>query len=157
MTFDELPRQGVLAEGVHRFPIRVYYEDTDAAGIVYYANYLKFAERARTEMMRLFGVEHERWRQADGTGFIVRRAEVEFIAPARLDDGLVVETRVTEIGGATIRLAQDVKRGETPLVRASILVATIGRNGRPVRLPPAFRAALVSRNATSRMVSANAR
>ncbi len=79
------------------------------------------------------------WRQADGTAFIVRRAEIEFLAPARLDDALIVETRVVEIGGATIRLAQDVSRGKTPLVRAVVLIATIGRQGRPVRLPPALR------------------
>lgn len=157
MRFEDLPREGALAEGVHRFPVRVYYEDTDAAGIVYYANYLKFVERARTEMMRLFGAEHEKWRQTDGTAFIVRRAEIDFIAPARLDDALIVETRVAELGGASIRLMQDVTRDGTALVRAIVLVATIGRNGRPVRLPAAFRAALVSRNETSRMVTAHAR
>jgi len=157
MTAADLPQGGAIADGVHRFPLRVYYEDTDAAGIVYYANYLKFIERARTEMMRLHGAEHEKWRQADGTAFIVRRAEIEFLAPARLDDALIVETRVVEIGGATIRLAQDVSRGKTPLVRAVVLIATIGRQGRPVRLPPALRAALNPRNETSRMVIANAR
>jgi acyl-CoA thioester hydrolase len=157
VRFEDLPREGALAEGVHRFPIRVYYEDTDAAGIVYYANYLKFVERARTEMMRLFGVEHEAWRRSDGTAFIVRRAEIDYIAPARLDDALIVETRLAELGGASLRLTQDVTRDGSALVRAVVLVATIGGNGRPVRLPAAFRAALLSRIETSRMVSANAR
>jgi acyl-CoA thioester hydrolase len=142
---------------VHRWPIRVYYEDTDAAGIVYYANYLKFVERARTEMMRLFGAEHEQWRQADGTAFIVRHAALDYRAPARLDDMLVVETRVKEIGGASVLLAQDVKRGDTLLVAATVKIATVGRHGRPVRLPPAFRAAITSHNETSRMVPAHAR
>src|SRR6185312_6130077 len=123
----------------HRFPIRVYYEDTDAAGIVYYANYLKFIERARTEMMRRFGVEHEKSRQSEGTAFIVRRAELEFLAPARLDDALIVETRIVDVGGAII------------------LVATVGSQGRPVRLPPALRAALNPRHETSRMVTTHAR
>jgi acyl-CoA thioester hydrolase len=157
MTDSDLPQRGAIADGVHRFPIRVYYEDTDAAGIVYYANYLKFAERARTEMMRLYGAEHEKWRRTDGTAFIVRRAEIEFIAPARLDDALIVETRVEEVGGATVRLAQDVRRGETLLFRAKILIATIGPQGKPVRLPPALRAALNPRNETPRMVTAHAR
>ena len=158
MTASDMPREGVLADGVHRFFIRVYYEDTDAAGIVYYANYLKFVERARTEMMRLYGVEHEKSRQLEGTAFIVRRAELEFLAPARLDDELWVETRVKEIGGASILLAQDVKRGATLLVGATILIACIGRQGRPVRLPPALRAALISHNnVTTRMVPAHAR
>ena len=157
MTGPALPRAGVLADGIHRFPLRVYYEDTDAAGIVYYANYLKFVERARTEMMRLFGVEHEKFRRADGTAFIVRRAEMDFVSPARLDDELVVEPRLKELGGATILLGQDVTRGDDTLVRCTILVACIGRNGRPVRLPSALRAALASSNEISRMVNAHAR
>jgi acyl-CoA thioester hydrolase len=157
VTPSGLPREDMLPAGVHRFFLRVYYEDTDAAGIVYYANYLKFVERARTEMMRLYGVEHEKSRQSEGTAFIVRRAALEFLAPARLDDELTVETRITEIGGASILLAQDVKRGDALLVGATILIACIGRNGRPVRLPPALRAALASRNKTSRMVPAHAR
>ena len=157
MTASGLPREGTLTAGVHRFFMRVYYEDTDAAGIVYYANYLKFVERARTEMMRLYGVEHEKSRQSEGTAFIVRRAALEFLAPARLDDELIVETRVTEIGGASISLAQDVKRGDALLVAATILIACIGRNGRPVRLSPVLRAALPSNNKTSRMVPAHAR
>ena len=154
----DMPREGHVADGIHRFFIRVYYEDTDAAGIVYYANYLKFVERARTEMMRLYGVEHEKSRQSDGMAFIVRRAGLEFLAPARLDDELTVETRLKEIGGASILLAQDVKRGDTLLVGATILIACIGRNGRPVRLPSALRAALLSHNSeTDRMVPAHAR
>jgi acyl-CoA thioester hydrolase len=152
-----LPREGSLVGGVHRFPVRVYYEDTDAAGIVYYANYLKFIERARTEMMRLFGVEHEAARQTGGTAFIVRRAEIEYRAPARLDDELVVETRLKELGGATILLAQDVLRDDIMLVCATVLVACVGAQGRPVRLPAALRSSLSSSNDKPRMVTAHAR
>lgn len=152
-----LPREGALEGEAHRFPIRVYYEDTDAAGIVYYANYLKFIERARTEMMRLYGVEHEKARQSGGTAFIVRRCEIEYVAPARLDDELVVETRIKEIGGATILLSQDVRRDDTMLVRASVLVACVGAQGRPVRLPAELRSSLSSFNAKPRMVTAHAR
>lgn len=157
MSATRLPREGLLQDGVHRFPVRVYYEDTDAAGIVYYANYLKFIERARTEMMRLYGVEHEASRQAGGTAFIVRRAELDYAAPAHLDDELVVETRVKELGGASILLAQDVLRGAQVLVRATVLVACIGAQGRPVRLPAALRSSLLSLNDNSRMVTAHAR
>jgi acyl-CoA thioester hydrolase len=146
-----------LLGATHRFPIRVYYEDTDAAGIVYYANYLKFIERARTEMMRLYGVEHEKTRQSGGGAFIVRRCEIEYLSPARLDDELVVETRVKELGGATILLGQDVLRDEAILVRASILVACIGAQGRPVRLPGELRSSLSSFNDNPRMVTAHAR
>jgi acyl-CoA thioester hydrolase len=152
-----LPREGSLQGGVHRFPIRVYYEDTDAAGIVYYANYLKFVERARTEMMRLYGVEHERERRSGGTAFIVRRAEIDYLAPARLDDELVVETRIKELGGASILLSQDVLRDDSMLVRATVLVACIGAQGRPVRLPAALRSSLSSSNDKPRMVTAHAR
>ncbi len=157
MTGDRSDAESVQTAGVHRFFIRVYYEDTDAAGIVYYANYLKYVERARTEMMRFYGFEHEKSRQSDGIAFIVRRAGLEYLAPARLDDWLVVETRVKEIGGASILLAQDVKRDEVLLVGATILIACIGRNGRPIRLPPELRAVLGSRNETTRMVPAHAR
>ncbi len=157
MTLSGLPPEASLSAGVHRFRVRVYYEDTDAAGIVYYANYLKFVERARTEMMRLFGVEHERWRQVEGTAFIVRHAALDYLAPARLDDELVVETSIKELGGASILLDQDVKRDDMMLVRASILVACVNRQGRPVRLPAALRAALLTHSETFRMVSAHAR
>jgi acyl-CoA thioester hydrolase len=150
-----LPRAGMLQGEVHRFPVRVYYEDTDAAGIVYYANYLKFIERARTEMMRLYGVEHERARQSGGTAFIVRRCAVDYIQPARLDDELVVETRLKELGGATIHLSQDVLRDGTLLVRATVVVACIGAQGRPVRLPAELRLSLSSFNAKPRMVTAH--
>jgi len=153
----DLSREGALQGEVHRFPVRVYYEDTDAAGIVYYANYLKFIERARTEMMRLYGVEHEKARQSGGTAFIVRRCEIEYIAPARLDDALVVETRLKGLGGATILLSQDVLRDATLLVRASVLVACVGAQGRPVRLPAELRSSLSSFNDKPQMVTAHAR
>ena len=161
MTLADLPRaaaasSGTIENGVHRFPIRVYYEYTDAAGIVYYANYLKFAERARTEMMRLFGVAHAAERAATGLAFIVRRAELHFDAPARLDDELVVETAVKEVGGATILLSQNILRDARVLVRATILIATIGASGRPMRLPPALRATLSSPHDMHRMVKAHA-
>jgi acyl-CoA thioester hydrolase len=153
----DLPREGALQGEVHRFPVRVYYEDTDAAGIVYYANYLKFIERARTEMMRLYGVEHEKARQSGGTAFIVRRCAIEYIQPARLDDALVVETRLEELGGATIHLSQNVLRDGTLLVRATVVVACVGAQGRPVRLPAELRSSLSSFNDKPQMVTAHAR
>lgn len=157
MSATATPCEGAMVDGVHRFPVRVYYEDTDAAGIVYYANYLKFIERARTEMMRLYGVEHEKSRQAGGTAFIVRRVEIDYMAPARLDDALTVETRLREIGGASIHLAQDILRAETTLVRATVVIVSVGAQGRPVRLPAALRSSLLSLNDKPRMVTAHAR
>src|SRR5712671_6087187 len=87
---------------MHRFGLRVYYEDTDAGGVVYYANYLKFAERARTEMLRHVGFEQEALRRTTGRVFAVRHCSADYLAPARLDDELVVETRLTALGGASL-------------------------------------------------------
>lgn len=141
MTAD-LPRSGAIRHGVHLLPIRVYYEDTDAAGLVYYANHLKFAERARTELLRVAGFEQERLRQETGMVFVVRQCTADYRAAARLDDELVVATRVTGVGGATLDLAQEIRRREDVLVALEFRIACLGRSGRPQRLPPALRAAL---------------
>lgn len=119
---------------VHRMPLRVYYEDTDAAGIVYYANYLKFAERGRTEMMRELGFAHSQLAEDIGTLFTVRRCSVDYRAAARLDDALTVETLVREIAGATLLLDQRIRRDDELLVQIDMLVACIGRDGRPRRV-----------------------
>lgn len=153
-----LPRDGVVSGGAFLFPVRVYYEDTDAASLVYYANYLKFAERARTEMLRHFGVEQERLRAEAGLVFVVRRCAADYLLPARLDDDLVIATRLAGLGGAALGLDQEVRRDADLLVRLSFQIACLGPTGRPHRLPPALRAALASLNdATTRMVSAHAR
>jgi acyl-CoA thioester hydrolase len=123
-------------------PLRVYYEDTDAAGIVYYANYLKFAERGRTEMMRALGFEHSRIFEGTGIAFTVRRLSADYRAAARLDDVLTVETRIEEIGAATLSLDQQIRREGATLVALNVVVACVGRDGRPRRLPPDLRAAL---------------
>jgi acyl-CoA thioester hydrolase len=134
-----------LASGVtHTMPLRVYYEDTDGAGIVYYANYLKFAERGRTEMMRTLGFAHSRIHAESGIIFTVRRLGADYRAPARLDDALSVNTRVVEIGAATLSLDQEIRRGGQVLVALDVLVACVGRDGRPRRVPADLRAALGS-------------
>lgn len=137
---------------VHRFPIRVYYEDTDAAGIVYYANYLKFAERARTEMMRQSGGNHRSLAEDFGAAFAVSRCEVDYLRPALLDDLLTVETRVLDVGAAIIRLDQQVRRGEDLLARLRLRIACVSRQGRPVRLPDAMRAALTTLRISKELV-----
>jgi acyl-CoA thioester hydrolase len=152
-----VPREGVVEGGVHLFPVRVYYEDTDAAGLVYYANYLKFAERARTEMLRRLGIEQERLRADTGLGFVVRRCSIDYAAAARLDDDLVVATRLVGLGAATLELEQEVRRRDASLVRLALQIAAIGRTGRPQRLPPTLRAALSSLTETTKMVAAHAR
>jgi acyl-CoA thioester hydrolase len=126
----------------HIFRVRVYYEDTDTAGIVYYANYLKFAERARTEMLRDAGIEQRVLAEETGVAFAVRRCTADYLAPARLDDLLDVRTRVTSLRGATIEAEQIVVRDGQELVRLAITLACIGRDGRPKRVPDAVVQAL---------------
>jgi acyl-CoA thioester hydrolase len=124
------------------FPVRVYYEDTDAGGIVYYANYLKFAERARTELIRAAGVEHSALRADDGVLFTVRRCEADYIAPAKLDDLLEVESVIVEMRAASLWLDQTVRRGAEVLARLRIRLACVAGDGRPVPWPPRLRHAL---------------
>jgi acyl-CoA thioester hydrolase len=126
----------------HRMPLRVFYEDTDAAGIVYYANYLKFVERGRTEMMRELGFAHSGIAAESGIVFTVRRLTADYRQPARLDDLLSVETRIVEIVGATLLLDQRVCRDGTVLAALDVLVACVGRDGKPRRVPPALRVVL---------------
>jgi acyl-CoA thioester hydrolase len=119
----------------HRYPVRVYYEDTDAAGIVYYANYLKFAERARTEMLRELGIGHRAMLEAQGVAFAVRRCNVDYMAPARLDDMLEVRTRITGLRGAAIEAEQIVARDNDQLVRLNVMLVCIGPGGNARRIP----------------------
>ncbi|MGE5538089.1 MAG: tol-pal system-associated acyl-CoA thioesterase [Gemmatimonas sp.] len=122
---------------VHR--VRVYYEDTDTAGVVYYANYLKFAERGRTEALRSIGIDQRAFAASAGVQFVVRRVEADFRVPARLDDELEVVTRTVDIGGASLTMEQTIRReGETLVaMRVEICSVTAGgpRAGRPVRMP----------------------
>lgn len=128
--------------GVHRYPVRVFYEDTDAGGIVYHANYLRFMERGRTEMLRLLGWTHTELLHDQGVSFAVRRTEIDFVAPARLDDTLEVETRIVDIGGASFTVGQTIRRDGRELARAELKLATVNGAGRPARLGAAVRQAL---------------
>jgi acyl-CoA thioester hydrolase len=128
----------------HVYNLRVYWEDTDAGGLVYHANYLKFAERARTEMLRHLGIEQEKLRGEAGLLFVVRRLVADYLQPARLDDELAVATRVKHLGGASLDLDQEVRRGDKALVRLALRIACLGRDGRPRRLPAAIAAAFAS-------------
>ncbi len=128
-----------------RFAVRVYYEDTDAGGIVYHANYLKFAERARTEFVRSLGVsQNDMLAGGRGHAFAVRHMEVDFLRPARLDDLLVVESVLTEVGGASMDIAQFIRRDTdgAELARLGVRVAFISLDGRVARIPAQLRASL---------------
>jgi len=133
---------GRVESGTHRLPIRVYYEDTDAVGIVYYANYLKFAERARTEMLRLAGINQSEMAKRYGMAFAVRDCAIDFRAPARLDDLIEVRSRFTELVGATVSVVQAIWRDAEELVRLDVRVACLRENGRPTRIPVPLRQAL---------------
>jgi len=125
---------------VHQQAIRVYYEDTDAGGIVYYANYLKFAERARTELLRTFGIENSGLMNEHGVAFAVKRCTVDYHKPAKLDDALVVETEVVRVGGASLDLRQRVRRGVDDLVSIDIRLGCLDlHGGRPKAMPPGVR------------------
>ena len=131
---------GTIEGAVHRLALRVYYEDTDAAGMVYYANYLKYAERARTEMIRLLGVADGG--RENGAAFAVRHCSIDYLRPARLDDEIDVYTRLVALGGASAELEQVVRRGDEDLVRLAVCLAFVTPAGKPSRLPDGFRAAL---------------
>lgn len=126
----------------HRFALRVYYEDTDLAGIVYYANYLKFIERARTEWVRMLGIDQSRLRAEEGIVFAVRRVEADYLRPARFDDELVVETRQIAATGARIVLEQDISRMGEKVFAAQVTLVALTEDGHPARLPLALRQAL---------------
>ncbi|MDD3028795.1 MAG: tol-pal system-associated acyl-CoA thioesterase [Alphaproteobacteria bacterium] len=124
----------------HRFQVRVYYEDTDAAGIVYYANYLRFTERARSEFLRAAGFDHQLLREKDNLFLAVRRVSVDYKAPARLDDLLVIETTVVEDKNSSFTMRQIVRRGDDVLVEANVqIVAVNALSSRAVRIPPSLR------------------
>ncbi|OYU19289.1 MAG: tol-pal system-associated acyl-CoA thioesterase [Rhodobacteraceae bacterium PARR1] len=122
--------------------MRVYYEDTDLAGIVYYANYLKFIERGRTEFVRARGVDQGRLKAEEGIVFAVRRVEADYLSPARFDDLLMVETVVAELKGASIVMDQSVTRAGVVLFRAKVTLVCLNDAGRAQRMPDAVRAAL---------------
>jgi acyl-CoA thioester hydrolase len=136
------PTSGRFEAGTHVLPLRVYYEDTDAAGIVYYANWLRFLERGRTELLRLLGQEHGAIREERGVNWVVRRCAIDYLKPARLDETLEIVTRCGELRGASLDMLQEARRGAETLVRAELVVACMGERGRPVRLPPHVRTAL---------------
>lgn len=124
---------------MHKFDVHVYYEDTDLAGIVYYANYLKFIERARTEWVRAAGVDQVRLKEDEGVVFAVRRLEADYHAPAKFDDDLTVQTRVQAMTGVRIILAQDVLRGTDLLFTSEVTLVALTEDGAPTRLPAVIR------------------
>ncbi len=127
------------APPVHEYVLRVYYEDTDLAGIVYYANYLRFIERARTELLREQGIDQGALRADQDVVFAVRRVAAEYLLPARFDDLLTVQTRVLRVGGARVDLDQRVLRARDLLFTAEVQIVCLAGNGAPRRIPAEIR------------------
>lgn len=124
---------------IHKHPIRVYYEDTDAQAIVYHANYLKFMERARTEMMRQAGLTNSDLIASDSAFFVLRHLDIHYLASAKLDDELIVETHIEQIGNASITLQQNIMRNGQQVVASRVVLVCINPDGKPVRVPLAAR------------------
>jgi len=126
----------------HRLSVRVYYEDTDFGGVVYYANYLRFIERGRTEALRDLGIDQGAMKRDRGLVFVVRSLRIDYLSPARFDDVLEVRTRVTRLRRASAEMGQEVWRGADCLIRATVTVACMDAAGRPQRLPADVHAGL---------------
>ncbi len=137
MTTLQHPLAGEIIDGVHHLIQRVYYEDTDFSGAVYHARYLHFMERARTDYLRCLGVEQSNLFASsdEGLAFMVHRMEIDFKAPARMDDIVTVLTRTEKAGGAKMILEQEIRRGDQLLIAAKVIIAVVNRQGRPRRLP----------------------
>lgn len=154
----DLGLSGEMAGPEHRYRLRIYYEDTDTGGIVYHADYLKFAERARTEMLRLIGATHSDIIENDGVMFIVRKADVDYRAAARLDDVVEVRSRMLAFKGATVSARQTIYKVEDGavdpdrghLVDIDLLLACVSEeSGRPARVPATLTNAIAALNAVS--------
>lgn len=136
---------GRIEGDTHVLPVRVYFEDTDFTGLVYHANFLKFCERGRSDFIRMLGIDHRSLANLkDGAPavFVVRRIEVDYLKPARIDEVLEVVTRCSEIGGATLVLSQDVRRDGETLARLKVSVVLVSEAGKPQRLGQLVRGAL---------------
>jgi acyl-CoA thioester hydrolase len=132
------PVEGRFDGTSHRFPVRVYFEDTDLSGVVYHANYLRYMERARSDMLRLAGIDQRAVHEAGGGAYAVSSLAIRYRRPARLDDALVVVTRLTQIRAASVDIHQRVMRGAEILSDADVTAALVAASGRPTRQPAAW-------------------
>ncbi len=134
---DPTPSAGVIRGGEHLLPVRVYYEDTDFTGVVYHANYARYFERGRSDFLRLRGISHTELRaRPEPIAFVVRRMEIDFVRPARVDDALVVHTAYDRLKGPRIFVRQWIDRSGELIASAKVEVVCIRLDGRPVK-PPA--------------------
>ena len=129
------PHRGAFDGSEHRFALTVYFEDTDAAGVVYYANYLKFMERARSDMLRAVGIDQNAVLRSGDGAYYVADVSIRYVKPARLGEDLIVVSNIEEIRAASVRIHQRVMRGEELLTDARVTAAFLDANGRPQRQP----------------------
>ena len=141
MATQDHPYTGRFDGARHLFALRVYYEDTDLSGIVYHANYLRWFERARSDMLRLIGIDQRAAKEAGEGVYSVADLSIRYLAPARLEDAVTIESSLIEMGAASVRLKQRALRRDAPLAEAEIRVGFIAPDGRPRRQPEAWREA----------------
>ncbi|KQR83436.1 YbgC/FadM family acyl-CoA thioesterase [Sphingomonas sp. Leaf343] len=138
MTGVDQPTEGRFAGVEHRLPLRVYFEDTDLSGVVYHANYLRYMERARSDMLRLAGIDQRATFEGGGGAYAIADLHIRYRAPARLDDALIVASRVTATTTARVVIHQTVRREQEVLADAVVTAALVAGNGRPLRQPAAW-------------------
>jgi len=132
----------------HKLPLRVYYEDVDLAGIVYYGNYFKYIERGRTELLRDLGIDQKKLREVDGLVFVVRKISADFVSPARFDDLIIVKTTIKKLTGARVDMEQCVYRSVQCLFAARVTICIVNLMGQPQRLPSQLVSKLIKHEST---------
>ena len=135
------PPDGVINGDTHLYAVRAYYEDTDLSGIVYHANYLRWFERARSDLLRRLGIDQRAAIEEGGGAYAVSEINLKYLRPAKLDDDIIIHTRCTELKAASCRMHQKAFRGEELLAEAHLRVGFVSPNGRPIRQPEEWRAA----------------
>lgn len=136
------PHSGVIKNGQHVLPLRVYYEDTDVGGVVYHANYLKYMERGRSDMIRNLGISQEemlKFLEPDDIKFVVIRSEVDYVKPAKLDDEITVHTKLSKLGKASLVMEQEIYRSDEVLAKGVIKVAALNKENKPARISTKIR------------------
>ncbi len=135
---QDLPTAGRFDGREHRFPVRVYFEDTDLSGVVYHANYLRYMERARSDMLRVAGIDQRSTHEAGEGAYAVASLNIRYAAPARLDDALLVVSRLKQVRAASVSIHQRVMRDGVVLAEADVVAAMVAAGGRPKRQPRAW-------------------
>jgi acyl-CoA thioester hydrolase len=144
MTSHPAPPEGLIEGRQHRFAVRAYYEDTDLSGVVYHANYLRWFERARSDFVRLIGIDQRAAVESGEGAFAVADMAIRYAAPARLDDAVLIETACTELGAASCRMHQRALRDGQLLAEATLRVGFVAPDGRPRRMPQPWREAFAA-------------